>query len=113
WVGEHSGGLIFVGGPIHTDRLARPGGEDAMKILEPLFALLPVKLDDSVFQDLKGGRKGPDRTRPWPLKFSGNAKGLDFLKLDDQDPKPLSGWTQFFWGGTEWELAKQPRRGFH
>src|SRR5262249_38883881 len=35
WVGDHGGALIFVGGPIHTDKLARGGGADVQKKLEP------------------------------------------------------------------------------
>jgi hypothetical protein len=112
WVGEHSGGFIFIGGPIHTDRLARPGSPEVRKIVEPLFAILPVTLNDSVLQGLQS-KRAPDRTRPWPLKFSGNARSYDFLKLDDNAPEPLAGWSEFFWGTKTWEPGKQPKRGFH
>src|SRR5206468_1848651 len=46
-------------------------------------------------------------------KFSGNAKSLDFLKLDDLAPEPLAGWNEFFWGSKEAQPGKLPKRGFH
>ncbi len=113
WVGEHGGGFIFIGGPVNTDRLARPGGPEVRKVIEPLFALLPVTLNDSVLQTLQPGKRAPDLSRPWPLKFSGNARSYDFLKLDDESPEPLAGWSQFFWGTSTFEPGKQPKRGFH
>ncbi|MCI0457401.1 MAG: hypothetical protein L0Z62_10570 [Gemmataceae bacterium] len=115
WVSEEGGALIFIGGPIYTDRLARPGGPgggEIGKTLAPLFKILPVTLNDSVLLGLEG-RKGPDRSRPWPLEFSGNAKSYDFLKLDDDDPEPLSGWNMFFWGQKLPEPGKLPKRGMH
>jgi hypothetical protein len=112
WVGEHSGGFVFIGGPLYTDRLARPGGPEVRKVVEPLFALLPVTLNDSVLQGLQS-KRAPDRSRPWPLKFSGNARSYDFLKLDDNNPMPLAGWSEFFWGTKTFEPGKQPKRGFH
>ncbi len=113
WVGEHAGALIFVGGPIHTDRLARGGAPDIQKKLEPLFALLPVTLNDSVLQGLES-KKGADHSRPWPLKFSGNARSYDFLKLDEESPEPLAGWNRFFYDTKTPEPGKlfSPRRGF-
>ena len=111
WVGEHSGGLIFVGGPVYTDRLARPSSAEVRKVIEPLFALLPVKLSDSVLAGLRG-KKAPDRTRPFNLNFPGTARGFDFLKLDEESSEPLAGWSQFFWGTNDPQPGKQPRRGF-
>jgi hypothetical protein len=111
WVGEGAGALVFVGGPIHTDKLARPGGADTQKLLRPLFTLMPVTLSDSLYQGIKGARP-PDRSRPWILEFTAAASNLDFLKLDEKDRLPLSGWNKFFWGDAAPEPTKQPRRGF-
>jgi hypothetical protein len=111
WVGEGAGGFIFVGGPVFTDKLARPGGADTQKLLRPLFSLMPVTLSDSLYQGIKGA-KPPDRSRPWTLEFSANARNLDFLKLDEKKREPLSGWKEFFWGDQAPEPGKKPRRGF-
>src|SRR6185436_15867650 len=88
-----------VGVGINTDRLARPGGADISKKLEPLNTILPVKLSDSVLEGLEGKKKR-DRTQPFALHFSGNSRSYDFLKLDEDKPEvPLSGWDDFFWKG--------------
>ena len=112
WVEENGGALVFIGGPIYTDRLARPAGGEIGKKLAPLFEILPVTINDSVLLGLKG-EKAPDRSRPWPLKFSGNAKSFDFLKLDEQSNEPLAGWNEFFWNTKTPEFGKQPRYGIH
>ncbi len=111
WVTENGGSLIFIGGPIYTDRLARPAGGEMGKKLTPLFEILPVTLNDSVLLGLEG-KRAPDRTRPWPLKFTGNAKSFDFLKLDEKSTEPLAGWNEYFWVGKAPEPGKQPKRGF-
>src|SRR6185369_669161 len=43
WVGAHSGGIIFVAGPVHSYFLAHPGGAD----ITALQSIFPVALKDS------------------------------------------------------------------
>lgn len=91
WVSNHSGGIIFVAGPVHTFHLARPGGLD----LSSLLTIYPVVLKDS---RLHGLGIGHDPTRPYPLSFTTSAKLYEFLKLDEAGEYPTAGWDEFFWG---------------
>ncbi len=118
WVeGDQGGGLIFLGAATHMPRLIPPVNDEKFKIwdLKPIYSLLPVVLgrlpvnaDPALMHDA---------TIPYKLDFSGLAKGMDFLKLDDESPLPLAGWSEFFgrlvpepFG----EVVKvHPERGFH
>jgi hypothetical protein len=109
WVSSHAGGIVFVGGPVHTYQLVRPAGRD----ITPLKTLLPVFLNDSRLHGLGG--LGHDTSRPYILNFSPAAKDYDFLKLDEDGVSPVAGWDKFFWeGGKRPENIKdaKPKRGF-
>jgi hypothetical protein len=119
WVeGDSGGGIVFVAGSQNTLRLIPP--VDAGKFnswpLKPVFSLYPVILrrpGPGISKD--GGMH--DSTIPYPLKFTGIAKGFDFLKLNEDGKEPLAGWTEFFGkfvaeefpGG---QVKIHPERGF-
>jgi hypothetical protein len=115
WVNQHSGGFIIVAGPVHSYRIARPGGEDLKAVQE----LYPVVLKDHRLQGLglpgqEGNRNDPPRPRV--LTFTPSAKELPFLKLDAALDGPTAGWNNFFWNKEK--LAPEddrdkPKRGFY
>jgi hypothetical protein len=114
WVDKHTGGVIFVAGPINSYTLARPGGDEIRLKLEPIVTIFPVESDGSVKANPHFKHSLPDA---YPLKFAEVAKSYDFLKLDEGATKPLAGWDDFFWGGAgkKPEPGKKaaPVRGFH
>src|SRR5207302_2446689 len=73
WV-EAGGGLIVVGGPIHTFQLTRSVNYEKLK---PLLDLYPVILEDSRLQGLGIERSTTD---PWRLNFPGATSEMEFLK---------------------------------
>lgn len=114
WVGNESGGLIFVAGPMNTFLLAKTDVADVTG-MQSLKTLVPVSVEDSRLHALKAGH---DVSRPYLLKFEPvvtTSKEFDFLKLDDAEEGPLAGWEKFFWGAAAKAdpLKDQPLRGFH
>jgi hypothetical protein len=110
WVANHSGGIIFVAGPVHTFHVARPAGLDHLAQLQALF---PVVLSDSRLPTLTLNH---DPARPYVLHFTGAAKAFDFLKLDEAGASPTAGWDDFFWGKDAVppdNADAKPLRGFH
>jgi hypothetical protein len=93
WVSTHRGGLILVGGSVHTFELAR--GQNQEK-LQKILNLYPVYLDDSRVLGVGGGRESD---RPWSLHFPGANSEMEFLKLDEESKEPLAGWEDFFNAG--------------
>src|SRR5262249_48784745 len=59
WVEIQAGGLIVVGGPIHTFKLAY---KDNFEKLKPVIDLLPVRVEHSVLAGLNVERS---TSRPW------------------------------------------------
>jgi hypothetical protein len=111
WVENLGGGLIVVGGPIHTFQLARAEGNDRLK---PLLDIFPVLPDDIVVRDLLRSSKYPRR-----LLLKPNPE-FDVLKLDEDRPDdPVAGWELFFTGKEKYtpdaDETKDlnPRRGFY
>jgi hypothetical protein len=113
WVGEHSGGIIFVAGPVFSYHLARPAGRD----MKALLSIFPVVLQDSRLHGLGlPNVGGHDTSHPYALHFTAAAKQYDFLKLDEAGASPTAGWNGFFWGtDTAPEPGKdiRPRQGIH
>lgn len=116
WVEVQAGGLIVVGGPIHSFQLARGGNLDKLK---PVVDLMPVRLEDSRLQGLNVDRP---TNKPWRLNFSGVTGETEFLKLDDDrkkadKPEPLAGWEEFFTGRETGSppppAGETPQRGFY
>jgi hypothetical protein len=97
WVEQCAGALVFVAGPIHTHRLARPG--DQKEKLDPIIRLYPVVPLEK-----------PDRAASKPSRLTMQpVKGdFPFLKLDAEGKGPTAGWDAFF-GDPKQE---EGRRGF-
>jgi hypothetical protein len=109
WV-ENGGGLVVLGGPMYTKRLAfskNPDGKDRRTKLKPIVDLLPVILEDVDVVDK--GRK-PDS--PWNLDLSGGTSELEFLKLSE-DPKKsfLDDWNSIY--GTSDDTKSHLQNGFY
>jgi hypothetical protein len=106
WV-EKGGGLIAVGGPINTVRLAPH--RSRLEKLKPILDLYPVVLSDIRNQDI-------DRTstEPFALDFSGATPDMEFLKLEEgeENTKFLSDWDAFFWG-KDGKGKGEPLNGFY
>jgi hypothetical protein len=109
WVQSQAGGLIFVAGPVNTYQLSRPNTREKAK---PILDLLPVTLQDSVFQGLDSSRP---TTEPWRLNFPGATADMEFLKLDEEGKDLLDGWERFFTGRPRVETSKDALaiRGFY
>jgi hypothetical protein len=111
WVSIHSGGLVFVAGPVSTFQLARPAGVD----ITDLRTLLPVFLNDSRLHGVTG--IGHDTSRPYTLRFTPSAKlkDYDFLRLDENDEDVNTAWNRFYWGAGEPgdPATEKPKRGFY
>ena len=112
WVGVHSGGLVFVAGPVATFQLAHAAGKD----ITDLRTLLPVFLNDSRLHGVHG--IGHDASRPYVLRFTPSAKlkEYDFLRLDENDEDLHTAWNRFFWGAGEPAgdpAAEKPKHGFY
>ncbi|MCX7700272.1 MAG: VWA domain-containing protein [Gemmataceae bacterium] len=93
WIERQAGGLIIVGGPIHTYQLARAAESDKLQILAELFPVVP---GDSVLPVNPNAGLRPNTRKPWHLNFPGANKDMEFLKLDDDKNHPLAGWDDFF-----------------
>jgi RNA polymerase sigma factor (sigma-70 family) len=104
WVATRDGGLIVIGGPIHTFKLARPA---AAKELKPILDLLPIVPEDKrLLQDRA-------KDKPWRLNFPGAKSDLPFLKLERKGKKDLAGWEEFFTGHAKEDPKAEVERGFY
>lgn len=107
WV-DKGGGLIVVGGPLHTLQLARPDPKLREK-LKPLLDLLPVHLKDSRVEADR------DKMDGYALDFPGATAEMGFLKLEEgKDAELLDGWKKFFGKpGKNERLKVVAERGFY
>lgn len=109
WVDIQAGGLIVVGGPIHTFKLAY---KDNLEALKPVIDLLPVRVEHSVLAGLNVERT---TGRPWRLDFPGATNETEYLRIDDNPKKDVrDGWEFFFSGREKWSPNPNevPQRGF-
>jgi hypothetical protein len=104
WVDLQAGGLAFVAGHIHTEKLARPSDDEKFK---PLLDILPVMPGDP---QLAAAKRTADK--PWRLEFENLGGDLDFMKLDENLPKVETGWELFFTGREERDDKARILRGF-
>jgi len=117
WVEVQAGGLVVVGGPIHTFQLARGSNFEKIK---PVVELLPVRVKDARLAGLSVDRP---TSRPWRLNFPGITTDTEYLRLDDDQKKPegktepLAGWEEFFTGRATGSgappVGETPLRGFY
>ena len=103
WVSK-GGGLIVLGGPLYTKRLARPG--DHAKKLQPIIDILPVVLKDI---DTVNTERKPDS--PWPLDFDQATSELEFLRLSENPGNFLSDWDKIY--GTSKDTKSGKYNGFY
>jgi hypothetical protein len=109
WVDIQAGGLIVVGGPIHTFKLAY---KDNLEPLKPVIDLLPVRVEHSVLAGLNVERT---TTRPWRLDFPGVTNETEYLRIDESKKQDVrDGWELFFTGRDKWSpnANETPVRGF-
>ena len=103
WVETRGGGLVVIGGPIHTFKLAQPA---AGRKLKPILDLLPIVPGDNRRQDRPADK-------PWRLSFSGAKPDMAFLKLDRASKSHLAGWGEFFTGRAKEDLKAEVKRGMY
>jgi hypothetical protein len=109
WVDIQAGGLIVVGGPIHTFKLAY---KDNLEPLRPVIDVLPVRVEHSVLAGLNVERT---TTRPWRLDFPGVTNETEYLRIDESKKQDVrDGWELFFTGRDKWSPNpnETPLRGF-
>jgi hypothetical protein len=110
WMTTQGGGLIAVGGPIHTLQLAKSWQQVAkkskadresflksaegagVKRLMPIINMYPVFLKDLRLE------KDRNTSVAAGLEFPGASPEMEFLKLDEDSPstKPTDAWKEFF-----------------
>jgi hypothetical protein len=106
WVSDRAGGLVVIGGPQHTFRLAQ---KNARQTLGPILDLYPVVPADSRVQQVQR-----PTDEPWRLNFCGETPEMTFLRLDAERRAPLAGWDDFFTDGPKKEGEKATLvRGFY
>lgn len=109
WVDNLGGGLIYVGGGIHTFQLAR--ADDAR--LKPVIDILPALPEDIILLKTRPIPRSPRRLTLKP------AADFDVLRLiDDRPDDPVAGWESFLTGKDKYvpdpDTRKNlnPTRGF-
>ncbi len=105
WVDLQAGGLLFVAGHIHTKHLARPSDGDKFKALQDILPVLPGD------PDLAAAKRTANQ--PWRLEFENLGGDLDFMKLDDEQPRVEVPWELFFTGREERDDKARMLRGFY
>ncbi|MCX7395789.1 MAG: hypothetical protein NTW75_16865 [Planctomycetales bacterium] len=93
WVATESGGIILVAGDVNTPQIASgiEGREAATDELLPLRNLYPVFLS-SYFSP---GRLDQEASQPWPIVFTPEGWGADFLQLTDDPITSAARWKEF------------------
>ena len=86
WVGEESGGLIVVAGPVFTDAWVQQPS------MAPIRKLYPVEFNRrlALLEDARYGS-----TQPWPLEFTREGMEAEFLWLDDNAVASREAWDAF------------------
>ncbi len=90
WVGDKSGGLLFVAGPVYMGAPIRNWLENDS--CRKLKNLLPVEFERRFSGVSTRRRTG---TEPFPLAFTNEGKEADFLRLDDTISDSQSCWNEF------------------
>ncbi len=86
WVGEESGGLIVIAGPVYTDAWVQ---NPAMNTIRALY---PVEFNRrlALLEDARYGSQ-----QPWPLEFTREGLEAEFLWLDDDAGVSRAAWDAF------------------
>lgn len=96
WVGDESGGLIFVAGDIYTAQLGSGGGPagSPTDALSGLRELCPVLLSPYLI-DLRLGREDRRNPQPWPIQFTPEGQNAGFLQVTDDPVSSAQVWKSF------------------
>lgn len=107
FVAEQAGGLIVVAGPVHTPQWAgmRRGRDPRTDTIKALY---PVVFYSQGVPSLGLGRFGGDAA--WPLSFTRDGLGAEFLWLEDDPIDSESAW-QSFEGVFGYYAVKDPKPG--
>ncbi len=86
WVGEESGGLIVIAGPVYTDAWVQ------LPAMSTIRALYPVEFNRrlALLEDARYGSQ-----QPWPLEFTREGLEAEFLWLDDDAAASRADWDAF------------------
>jgi hypothetical protein len=86
WVGEESGGMIVIAGPVFTDAWVQVAS------MAPIRKLYPVEFNRrlALLEDARYGS-----TQPWPLAFTREGLEAEFLWLDDNAVASREAWDAF------------------
>jgi hypothetical protein len=104
WVEADAGGMVYVAGPVHSWRVARPGGQD----LSALVGMLPVRL-----KDIRVGGAAAEREADLPHLVRLTDETSPILQLDAGHKSAADGWDKFFWNEPRAKaVRKTPVRGF-
>ncbi len=107
FVAEQAGGFIVVAGPVNTPEWAgMRRGRDAR--IDTIKALYPVVFYSQGVPSLGLGRFGGDTA--WPLSFTRDGQGAEFLWLED-DPIDSEGAWESFEGIYGYYAVKDPKPG--
>ncbi len=92
WVSEQSGGLLLVGGPIHTPHWSglRRGTDARIDLLKALYPVV-FPTESSARFDVASAASD----EPWPLQLTRDGTSEKFLWLDDDPVKSEAIWASF------------------
>ncbi len=107
FVAQQAGGLIVVAGPVHTPEWAglRRGRDPRVDTIKALY---PVVFYSQGVPSLGLGRFGGDAA--WPLDFTRDGMGAEFLWLEDDPIDSEAAW-QSFEGVYGYYAVKDPKPG--
>ncbi len=106
FVAEKGGGLVVVAGPVFTPQWSsRRKGDPRIDTLRNLY---PVAFYFQGSATLSLGRFGSDK--PWPLNFTREGEGAEFLWIDDSAEASQRAWSQFD-GVFGYYAVKDPKPG--
>ncbi len=92
WVSQQAGGLVMIVGPVASPRWTGTSGNGDRRA-ELLRNLSPVVLNGRGTRLVSMGRFESETV--WPLKFSDNARGMDFLQIANDADDSQSAWNSF------------------
>lgn len=92
WVSQQAGGLVMIVGPVASPRWTGTSGNGDRRA-ELLRNLSPVVLNGRGTRLVSMGRFESETV--WPLKFSDNARGMDFLQITNDAEDSQAAWNNF------------------
>lgn len=90
WVGDRSGGLMYIAGPVYLGEPIRGWRENAA--CKPLLNILPVEFPRR-FSAIGSSRE--TSVSAFPIQFTREGEEAEFLRLDDAKTESDSLWNEF------------------